>query len=382
MTAADAAQGSGRPGRPAGVPDEVLLTGSVHRQGGRGPRVGVDEPAMIAAVERAHALGTWRSWRRTDRGASNVSWFVETDAGSVVLRRSHPLKTAAGAQFECALIDVLRAHGFPAPDVQRTRDGSVLVEVEGVVHMVMRRLPGAGYDGGSPRHLAAAARGLARYHAICAEFAAPTAANPSFALARLGRDGPEVLSAAVETVAPLLEPDARTAARDSARYLAEEMARLTQQLGRCQHELTTVVVHGSYGPTALLLTDDRLTGVVDFDRAEIDLLGLDLAYALDAFCRRGPVRRTGIGLDPGLAREFLAHYRSQTPIADADLRAVPALLRAQRLGKVLKKCDNVLTRQAMAPQQQDVTRFPRVLERECARVRWLTDNLATLMEKR
>jgi hypothetical protein len=49
---------------------------------------------------------------------------------------------------------------------------------------------------------------------------------------------------------------------------------------------------------------------------------------------------------------------------------------------VLKKCDNVLTRQAMAPQQQDVTRFPRVLERKCARVRWLTDNLATLMEKR
>jgi Ser/Thr protein kinase RdoA (MazF antagonist) len=355
----------------------------VHRQGGRASRDSVDEAAVMAAVQRAHVLGRWRSWRRTDLGASNVSWFVETDAGSVVLRRSHPLKTGAGARFECALIDVLRAHGYPAPAVQRTRDGGVLVEVDGVVHMVMHRLPGAGYDAGSPGHLAAAARGLARYHTIVSEFAVPTARNRSFALGRLGPGGRKVLSAAVEVVGPLLAADARAAVRDSARHLADQMERLADELDDRQDGLTTLVVHGSYGPTALLLTDDRLTGVLDFDRAETDLLGLDLAYALDAFCRPGPVRRTGTGLDPYLTREFLAHYRSQASVADADLRAVPALLRAQRLGKVLKKCDNVLTRQATAPQQQkDVTRFPRVLERECARVRWLTDNLPTLMENR
>src|SRR5919107_976896 len=140
------------------------------------------------------------------------------------------------------------------------------------------------------------------------------------------------------------------------------MARLEQQLGDRQDERSTVGGHGSYGATAVLLTDDRLTGVVDF-------------------CRPGPVRRMGIGLDQRLVRGFLTHYRPQAPASDADLGAVPALFPAQRLGKVLKKCDNVLTTHALAPEQdKHVTNFPRVIEREYARVRWLSDNLSTLME--
>jgi Ser/Thr protein kinase RdoA (MazF antagonist) len=336
---------------------------------------------MIAAVEDAYALGRWRSWHRTDVGASNTSWFVETDAGSFVLRRSHPLKTMAGGQFEAALIEALRGHGYPAPAVQRTRSGGVMVVVDGVIHMVMSRLPGTGFDHGSPAHLAAAARGLARYHAIVLELTVPTAQPGSFVLARLGPAGQAVLAAAVEAVAPRLEPDGQAALRDRARYLAGHMEHLHSGLGHRQDELTTLVVHGSYAPSALLFDEDRLSGVLDFDRAAHDLLGLDLAYALDAFCRPGPVRRAGFGLDLDLARAFLGHYRTWAPVADADLRSLPELFRAQRLSKVLKKCDNVLAMRAI-PQRKpnEVPRFARVLEDECTRVRWSTRDLSTLTE--
>jgi Ser/Thr protein kinase RdoA (MazF antagonist) len=160
------------------------------------------------------------------------------------------------------------------------------------------------------------------------------------------------------------------------------MVRIDGELGGRRDELTTGIAHGSYGQTALLLAEDQLSGVLDFDRAAHDLLGFDLAYALDAFCRPGPVRREGVGLDLGLVDVFLNHYRPQTPLTDGDLRAVPALLRAQRLGKVLKKCQNVLTVQETTPQHPvDVTRFARALDRECARVRWLSDNVPTLPEQ-
>ncbi|WP_222267303.1 phosphotransferase [Modestobacter marinus] len=361
--------------------DHLLLRSSVYRQGGRLPITAIDEDGLFAVLEDAYDLGRWRSWRRTEKGSSNTSWFVRTDAGDVVLRRSHNLKTVAGAEFECALIDHLRGHGYPAPPVVRTRDGAILVQVEGVLHMVMRLMPGSGYDPDDPAHLVAVAHGLGRYHALVSELTVPAERKGSSALASLGPSGRENLYSAVEVVAPLLSPDAGTVLRADARYLADRMERLSTELGERQDTLTALVIHGSYGQSAVLLGEGRLTAVLDLDRAGDDLLGLDLAYALKAFCRSGELRRSVVGIDPDRCRAFLQHYRSQAPLAEADLAAMPEVFEAQRLVKIVKKCDNLLTKQAMIPQQaKDAVKFSLVLERECARVRWLTDNPFTLTE--
>ncbi|GAA3104305.1 hypothetical protein GCM10010464_79370 [Pseudonocardia yunnanensis] len=357
---------------------QLLLRSPVHRQGGRLPCAAVDEGHLFAVLEQAYDLGRWHEWRRTDKGSSNTSWFVRTDAGDVVLRRSHNLKTVAAAEFECALIDHLRGHSYPAPPVHRTRDGAILVQVDGVLHMVMHLMPGRGYD--DPAHLAAVAKGLGRYHAIVSELTS-SAERHSTALASLGRLGQENLSSAVEVAAPLLPHDGAAMLREDARFIADRMEHLNVELGERQGELTSLVIHASYGRSAVLLSEGRLTGVLDFDRAAQDLLGLDLAYALKAFCRGGPVRRTGVGIDPDMCRVFLQHYRSQAPLAEADLAAMPEVFQAQRLIKIAKKCDNLLAKQATIPQQpKDAVKFALVLERECARMRWLSDNPFTLTE--
>ena len=68
------------------------------------------------------------------------------------------------------------------------------------------------------------------------------------------------------------------------------MSRLHDDLGERQDSLTSLVIHASYGRSALLFLGDNLGGVLDLDRSAHDLLGFDLAYALKAFCRSGPVR--------------------------------------------------------------------------------------------
>ncbi len=361
--------------------DPLLLRSSVYRQGGRLPMTAVDEEALFPVLEEAYDLGRWHEWRRTDKGSSNMSWFVRTDAGQVVLRRSHNLKTVAGAEFECALIEHLRGHGYPAPPVHRTRDGAILVQVAGVLHMVMGLMPGGPYDADRPGHLEAVARGLGRYHAIVSELALPGERERSSALASLGQLGQENLFAAVEVVAPLLTPEAGAAMRADARFTADQMERLNVELGERQDELTSLVIHGSYGRSAVLLDGGRLAAVLDFDRAAQDLLGLDLAYALKAFCRGGSIRRSGVDIDPDMCRTFVHHYRTQGPLGQPDLAAMPEVFQAQRLVKVAKKCDNLLTKQALVPRQpKDAENFALILQRECARVRWLTDNPFPLTE--
>ena len=355
--------------------EHALLYSSVARQGGRLPATTVDEAMLFPLLRNAYSFGRWHSWRRTDKGSSNISWFAQTDAGEVVLRRSHNLKTVAGAPFEFALIEHLRGHGYPAPPTQRTRDGAIYVEVQGVLDMVIGLLPGCAYDPGDPAQLELTARGLGRYHSIVSELTPAGEPNRSSGLATLGQLGQENLYAAVNVVLPLLSPRAATQLTEDARYLGERMEQLNVGLGQRQKELRQLVIHGSYGQSAVLVDGHQLTGVLDFDRAAHDLLALDLAYALRSFCREVPIRPSGPSVNAGLGRAFLRHYRSQAPLADADLAALPEAFQAQRLIVVAKKCQNLLTKQAITPRQsKDALSFSLLLNRECTRVRWMTHN--------
>lgn len=360
---------------PTAPAEHVLLHSSVARQGGRLPATAVDEAVLFPLLQDAYSLGRWRSWRRTDKGSSNISWFVHTDAGHVVLRRSHNLKTVAGARFEFALIEHLRGHGYPAPPIQRTRDGDIHVEVQGVLHMVMGLLPGCAYDPGDPAQLELAARGLGRYHSIVSELSPAGEPHRSSGLASLGQPGQENLYAAVNVVVPLLDLQAAAQLTEDARYLGERMEQLHVGLGERQEELRSLVIHGSYGQSAVLVDGNKLTGVLDFDRSAHDLLALDLAYALRSFCREIPIRPSGPSVNVDLGRAFLHHYRSQAPLPDADLAALPEVFQAQRLIVVAKKCQNLLTKQAIVPRQsREALGFALLLQRECARLRWITHN--------
>ncbi|TJY70460.1 hypothetical protein E4J89_07135 [Arthrobacter sp. CAU 1506] len=355
------------------------LHNSVPRQDWR-LTAAADEPLLFRVLEAAYDLGRWRVWHRAKRGTSNLSWFVSTDAGEVVLRRSHNLKTVAGAQFECSLIDHLRRHGYPAPPIQRSRDGAICVQVGGVLHTVMHLMPGHAFDPGNTDQLAAAAQGLARYHAIVSKLT-PAEQDRSSGLAALGHMGQEHLFAAIDVVSPLLDVNAGAEVQEEARYLAGRMEQLNIGLGQRQKDLTALAIHGSYGQSALLFDGGLLTGVLDFDRSAHDLLTLDLAYAVRSFCRQDPVGGPGDDIDKDLCRTFLRHYRSHTPLADTDLAALPEVFQAHRLIRIAKKCNNLLIKQVIAPRQpKDAHSFARLLKREGALVRWLTENPITLAE--
>jgi len=356
-----------------------LLRRSVPRLGGRAPGRVFDEAAVMAELERRYDLGSWQSWRRTDAGRSNDSYYVDVGRGRYVLRRSSEVKTPAAAEFECALLDHLVAAGYPAPPVVRSRDGACLVEVDGLVHMLMGRLDGATYDHAPSGGLPAAATGLGRYHRLVLSLGADVTPEEVSTPAALRR-GTWALRAVLDVAGPLLDREAR-------RLLGAQLGELEADVRRVgavfeeQPHLTYLVTHGSYGRTAVLLDGGRLTGVVDFDRAVHDFLVLDLAYALKSFAR--PARGTGAVIDLELGAAFLRHYASERALGAADAAALPWALRLQRLAVVSKKCTNVLTKHALLPRgAEEASQLARLVSREADRLRWLSlhhDDLARVV---
>lgn len=351
---------------------EDLLGTSRLRAGGRRPKVAFDEVALMRRLEKEYDLGDWVTWQATESGASNDSWFVETTSGEVVVRRSHDLKTAASLRFEQALLAYLEGRGYPAPTVVPTRTGATSLLIDELHHMVTRRLPGVLCDVQVPAQYAAAAHAFGWFHDLVRDL--PTTQSPleSSSLALISPTAQEHLERALSVAGPLLPTEQRDELRRDGEWLGQEMALAREELGGRLGELTYLITHGSWGPTAVLFEDGRLSGVVDFDRAAHDLLSLDLATALWVFCAPAESRRAVLGIDPGAVSTFLRAYARGGRVSEADLEALPVALRVRRLVKITKKTENLLTKATLAPHDvRQAEKFARILAAEAAQCRWL-----------
>ncbi len=367
------------PVETASTEDGVLRTSQL-RTGGRRPKVAFDEVALLGRLEKEYDLGPWGAWRRTESGTSNESWHVETGFGDVVVRRSHVLKTAQGLRFEQALISYLREQGYPAPVVVPTRTGTLSVTLDGVHHMVTKRLPGATYEWEAPEHLPTAARGLGWFHRLVGELPADQEAEQSSSLAMIDAQAQEHLQLALSIMEPVLPPAERTEVQRDVGWLRSEMLLVHDQLTERLPELTYLITHGSYGPTSVLLQDDRLSGVVDFDRAAHDLLTLDLATAVWVFCSPSPSRRRVLGLELRRVTCFLQQYGAEFDATTADLMMLATALRARRLLTVSKKCENFLTKSTLVPgsETQRAQKLIRTIATEATQSRWLKEHAPDL----
>ncbi|HWP34622.1 MAG TPA: phosphotransferase [Thermodesulfobacteriota bacterium] len=337
----------------------------------------------VAALSQAYDTGRWVEWRRTPKGSANVSFFVTATSGRYVLRRSGARKSRAALEFEVAVIDYLRRCGYPAPEVIRTRAGRGYAEHDGALYLLTRFIPGDPYDPDDARHLAAAGRGLALYHRLARRFPGwPLRLGP-LSLAALGCAGPARLAEAAGLARPLLEPGERPRFDEACAYLRAQFATVHRELAARSRALDRLVIHGSFGRSALIFAGERLAGVVDYDRAAYELRGLDLAYTAKAFCRVHDRARPDyrIGLDYDRCRALMAAYREVERLSPETAGALPVVLRAQRLRKVLTKCANFVTKHAAAPQgPKDARKLATMAAREGARLSWLERNGRPLAE--
>ncbi|TME29241.1 MAG: hypothetical protein E6I64_01150 [Chloroflexi bacterium] len=272
-------------------------------------------PSDLDAVCDLWRLPRPRAYSATEGGYQNLTRYVSCAAGEFVVRLYTNVAESARQRFEHELLGRLQPAelSFAVPRPLPSDDGDTLRVVDGRLAALYARIPGAplSKDGG-----------------LYVEKAAAALAELDAALGGLVRWGarPAVFDGDMRHVHPLVT-DVESALEDSglspehARALGDCLLRTSELTGPLYASLPQQVTHGDFAFGNTLVADGRVTGLLDFEHAGIDVRACDLAVALYRF----PAHPGTLGA-LGECERFGRAYCAVLPLDVTELAALPALL--------------------------------------------------------
>jgi homoserine kinase type II len=273
------------------------------------------DDASLDAFVAAYDIGRAVSLQGITEGVENSNFLLITERGRFILTLYERRVDPADLPFFLGLMDHLAAKGVPCPTPVHGRDGEALRHLCGRPAAIVSFLEGVSPRRVLPAHCAALGKSLARLHL----------AGAGFAMTR-----PNALS--VQGWRSLFE--ACRAGAD--RVLDGLEAEIDQELAELEHawplELPRGIIHADLFPDNAFFQGERLTGIIDFYFACIDLIAYDLAVCLNAWCFEpdGAFNITK-------ARQMLAAYRAEREFTPAELEALPLLARGAALRFLLTR---------------------------------------------
>jgi homoserine kinase type II len=287
--------------------------------------------AVLGVAEERYGLPRSRIERRLSGGYANDLFLVRSDLGAHVLRVMHPPVDPAAIGWEHTLLNALAPRLPEVCAPLPTLDGESSVRAADRFVAVFPYIKGAPAEHGDERHRDAAAQLLGRFHAAAAELR-PAQRPRAVALHELRpaiERGSYFAGIGAEARPWPTELRTRTGFIDDARawlldFVEEVWARRKPTQG---------LVHGDFFVGNVLIEQERVVGLVDWEEARLDWTLFDVSSAVWEFCKSGDKTT----FDRLAAASFLASYRSAggTLPADEDDLIVP-LIRARRILEVLR----------------------------------------------
>ena len=309
--------------------------------------------AEAGELVRRLELGELRELRGIHGGIENTNYFLTTEREGA--RHEYVLTlferlTAQQLPFYLHLMKHLARRGIPVPEphglpgsaTAAHPDGQLLQHLCGKPAAVVDKLRGHSVLDPQPAHCAAVGAMLARMHLAGRDY---PAVQPNLrGLAWWNETAPLVLPHLAESQAALLRSELAFQNHVAA--------------GSTYAALPRGAVHADLFRDNVMFEDDRLTGFFDFYFAGTDTWLFDLAVCLNDWCVDLP---TGAH-HAGRAAAFLDAYIAVRPLAAAERRLMPAMLRAGALRFWISRLwDFHLPREASLLKPHDPTHFERVL---------------------
>jgi len=294
-----------------------------------------------AALIDGLGIGTLTALAPCAGGIENTNYFADTASGRYVLTVFERLR-AGELPFYLQLMKHLADHRLPVPRPHPDARGALLLDMKGKPAAVVDRLPGEHHLAPDAADCASVGAVLARMHLAARDFAP---AQPNLR-------GLDWWNATVPVVAPHLYRERAALLEDELdyqRHLAASSAYAT---------LPRAAIHGDLFRDNVMFQGVELTGVFDFYFAGVDCLLYDLAVALNDWC----IDLASGRLDEDRAEALVAAYQALRPLESAEVRLLPALMRAGAFRFWLSRLWDVhLPRDAVLLTAHDPDHFERVL---------------------
>ena len=310
------------------------------------------EVSADQAAALAHRLGAGRlrAISGIAAGIENTNYFVSTTVGEWVLTLFERLQ-AEQLPYYLGLMQHLAQRGLPVPEPRADTAGALLHQVAGKPAALVRRLPGSHRLDPDLHHCAQLGSVLARMHLAVSDFALhqPNLRGLDWCLEQAAQ------------VLPYLVSPQQQLLRDELifqQHLAASPAHAGLPRGAVHADLfrDNVLFDGLSG-------HEKLSGCFDFYFAGTDTLAYDLAVCLNDWC----LSADGASLDNARTLALLRAYQQHRPLQSAELRLLPALLRAAALRFWLSRLgDWFLPRPASLLQPKDPSHFERILRARIA----------------
>ena len=300
--------------------------------------VSFDEAAAL--IDRL-ALGPLQSFEPCAGGIENTNYFADTASGRYVLTLFERL-SADELPFYLQLMKHLADRGLPVPCPHADASGALVHALKARPAAVVDRLPGEHHLAPDAADCTSVGRVLARMHLAARDFA-PTQPNLR---------GLDWWNETVPVVVPYLDDAQKSMMEDELayqRHLAASSAYAT---------LPRAAIHGDLFRDNVMFEGSSLVGVFDFYFAGVDCLLFDIAVALNDWC----IDLASGRLDEERAAAFVAAYESVRSLESAEVRLMPALMRAAAFRFWLSRVwDAHLPRNAVMLKAHDPDHFERVL---------------------
>lgn len=266
----------------------------------------------LAGLIAAFDVGELRSAKGIAEGVSNSNWLIDTagrdgEGARFILTMYEARVDLADLPFFLGLLDHLAARGCPVPATIHDRAGQSFRFVDGKAVALIEFLPGVSVSEPTPAQARAVGEALARMHLAARDFPGERANAMGLAEWRAfaeacGHDG----FAAIDP--------------DLAGLVERELAGLERDWPR---DLPRSVIHADLFPDNVLMLGDRVSGLIDFYFACVDVTAYDMAVTHAAWC----FDASGERFDPAISAALLAGYESVRPLSDAERAALPVLAR-------------------------------------------------------
>lgn len=259
-------------------------------------------------------IGQPLSFKGIAEGIENSNFYLQTDRGAFILTLYEKRVAAEDLPFFLGLMEHLAERGVHCPLPVKTRDGRILVSLNRRNAAIVTFLTGIALRRPDAAHCAAAATALAHLHK----------AGEGFSLTRANALGPKGWRPLAESIhgADRIEDGLGAMISNS----------LEELVAGWPVGLPSGVIHADYFPDNVLFVQDVVGGVIDFYFACNDYYVYDLAIMLNSWCFE---LDGSYNITKGQA--VIQAYRAARPLSEAEIAALPVLMRSAALRFLLTR---------------------------------------------